>query len=112
MVPPRWLKRFSRVPIRARLTVAFVAMMAIVLAAAGVFLYAQFRNTLDAQISDALHLQAADVGALVARGHSSAIASSSNPLAVGCRAGGCLAQVYGLTDGSSRRRLRLRPRGC
>jgi two-component system OmpR family sensor kinase len=94
MARPRWLTRFSRVPIRARLTIAFVAMMATVLAAAGVFLYAQFRSTLDAQINDALHLQAADVGALVARGHSSAISSSSNPLAVGCRVGGCLVQIY------------------
>jgi two-component system OmpR family sensor kinase len=89
-----WLTRFSRVPIRARLTIAFVAMMAAVLATAGLFLYGQFRSTVDAQIDDALHLQAADVGALVARGHSSAIAQSSNPLAVGCRASGCLAQVY------------------
>jgi two-component system, OmpR family, sensor kinase len=94
MVRPRWLTRFSRVPIRVRLTMAFVAMMLTVLATAGVFLYAQFRSTLDAQINDGLRLQAADVGALVARGHAGAIASSSNPLAVGCRAGGCLAQVY------------------
>jgi len=94
MARPRWQTRFSRVPIRARLTIAFVAMMATVLAAAGVFLYAQFRSTLDAQLSNALQLQAADVGALVARGHSSAIESPTNPLTVGCRAGGCLAQIY------------------
>jgi heavy metal sensor kinase len=94
MARPDWLTRFSRVPIRARLTIAFVAMMATVLAGAGVFLYAQFRSTLDAQISDGLRLQAADVGALVARGHYTAIATSSNPLAVGCRASGCVAQVY------------------
>jgi len=80
------------------LTIAFVAMMATVLAAAGVFLYAQFRSTLDAQLVNALHLQAADAGALVARGHSSAIESPTNPLTVGCRAGGCLAQIY-RTDG-------------
>ena len=54
MAHPRWLTRFSRVPIRARLTIAFVAMMATVLAAAGAFLYAQFRSTLDAQINDEL----------------------------------------------------------
>jgi heavy metal sensor kinase len=101
MARPRWLTRFSRVPIRARLTIAFVAMMATVLAAAGLFLYGQFSSTLDAQVNDALRLQAADVGALVARGHLSAIASSGNPLAVGCRAGGCVAQVYG-ADGKLR----------
>jgi two-component system, OmpR family, sensor kinase len=106
MARAAWLTRFSRVPIRARLTIAFVVMMAIVLATAGAFLYRQFGNTLDAQISDGLRGQAADVGALVARGHASAIESRSNPLAVGCRAGGCLAQVYG-RDG---RRLASTPR--
>jgi two-component system OmpR family sensor kinase len=95
MARPRWLTRFSRVPIRARLTIAFVAMMATVLAAAGVFLYAQFRSTVDAQIDSALHLQAADVGALVARGHPGVIATAGNPVAVSCRTGGCLAQVFG-----------------
>jgi heavy metal sensor kinase len=94
MTRPGWLTRFSRVPIRARLTIAFVAMMATVLAAAGVFLYAQFRSTLDAQIRDGLHQQAAAAGALVARGHSSAVTQTGNPLTVGCRAGGCVAQVY------------------
>src|SRR5271167_3928799 len=94
MPSPRWLARFSRVPIRARLTLAFVAMMATVLAAAGVFLYVQFRGTLNAQIDAALQSQAADVGVLVAEGHDKAIAVNGNPLNAGCRAGGCLAQVY------------------
>jgi hypothetical protein len=49
--------RFSHVPIRVRLTIVFVAIMATVLAAAGVFVYAQFHSTLDAQISDALRLE-------------------------------------------------------
>jgi heavy metal sensor kinase len=112
MAGPAWLMRLSRMPIRARLTIAFVAMMTTVLATAGVFLYGQFRNTLNAQISDGLRLQAADVGALVARGHASAIGSTTNPLAVGCRAGGCLAQVYGqdgrlLASTPQARRFRL-----
>jgi two-component system OmpR family sensor kinase len=94
MTRPGWLTRFSLVPIRARLTIAFVAMMATVLAAAGVFLYAQFRSTLDAQIRDGLHQQAAAAGALVARGHSSAVTQTGNPLTAGCRAAGCVAQVY------------------
>jgi two-component system, OmpR family, sensor kinase len=98
MARPAWLTRYSRVPIRARLTIAFVAMMAAVLAAAGVFLYVQFRGTADAQIDNGLHSQAADVTALVARGHSKAIEVPSNPLNVECRAGGCVAQIYG-TDG-------------
>ncbi|HWE10926.1 MAG TPA: ATP-binding protein [Solirubrobacteraceae bacterium] len=94
MARPAWLTRFSRVPIRVRLTIAFVAMMALVLAGAGVFVYGQFATTLEAEINDGLRLQAADVGALVARGHARAIAQSTNPLAAGCRAGGCLAQIY------------------
>ena len=94
MTYPRWLTRFSRVPIRARLTLAFVVMMATVLAAAGAFLYVRFRDTLDAEIDNTLTSQAADVDALVARGHYKAIEVAGNPLNAGCRAGGCLAQVY------------------
>lgn len=90
----RWLTRFSRVPIRARLTLAFAAMMATVLAAAGVFLYVQFRDTLNTQNDTALQSQAADVKVLVADGHEKAIEVNGNPLNAGCRAGGCLAQVY------------------
>jgi signal transduction histidine kinase len=99
MAHPSWLTRFSRVPIRARLTIAFVAMMATVLVAAGVFLYAQFRGTVDAQVDDGLHQQGAAVGALVARGHSAAVTQGGNPLAVSCRAADCLAEVY-RADGS------------
>jgi signal transduction histidine kinase len=83
------------VPIRARLTIAFVAMMGAVLAGAGAFLYVQFSGTEDAQIDNGLDSQAADIGALVARGHSKAIEVGSNPLNVECRAGGCAAQIYG-----------------
>jgi heavy metal sensor kinase len=90
----RSLKRFSRLPIRARLTSAFVVVMVTVLAAAGVLLYVQLRSTIDTQLTDSLHRQAADVGALVARGHSEAIASNGNPFAMGCRAVPCLAQIY------------------
>src|SRR4030088_656990 len=59
MARRRWLTRFSRVPIRARLTIAFVAMMATVLGAAGVFVYVRFASTLDTQVSDALRVAAA-----------------------------------------------------
>jgi two-component system, OmpR family, sensor kinase len=74
---------------------AFVAMMAVVLAGAGAFLYVQFSGTEDAQIDNGLDSQAADVGALAARGHSKAIEVGSNPLNVECREGGCAAQIYG-----------------
>jgi two-component system, OmpR family, sensor kinase len=95
---PQWLMRVFRLPIRARLTIAFMVMMATVLAAAGVFLYAQFRGTLNAQTNDDLHQQVADIDTLVSRGHYRAIAAPTSPLVAGCRTGGCVAQIY-LPDG-------------
>jgi two-component system OmpR family sensor kinase len=74
---------------------AFAAMMAVVLAGAGVFLYVQFSGRENAQIDNVLHSAAADVGALVARGHTKALKVGGNPLNVECQAGGCAAQIYG-----------------
>ena len=65
MARPRWLTRYARLPIRARLTIAFIAVMAIVLATAGVVLYGQFAHDLDADINSSLDAQAVDVAALV-----------------------------------------------
>jgi hypothetical protein len=70
------LTRFARLPIRARLTVAFAGVIAIVLAAAGVFLYAQFQRDLDAQIDEALNLEARDIAALVHSAGPAAVVSS------------------------------------
>ena len=81
MIRPRWLTRYYRLPIRARLTIAFVAVMAAVLVAAGAILYAQFRSDLDAQINSALRSETADVEALVDAGGAHAIADSGAPLA-------------------------------
>ncbi len=83
-----WLTRFRRLPIRARLTIAFIGVMAVVLIAAGGFLYAQFRADLDAQINAALRAEAADVKALVADGGPREIADSGAPLAQVFSAGG------------------------
>src|SRR4051795_11010239 len=66
MAPPRRLTRFARLPIRARLTIAFIAVMAIVLATAGAVLYGQFSHDLDSDIDGSLRAQAIDVAALVA----------------------------------------------
>jgi signal transduction histidine kinase len=85
----RWLTSYTRLPIRARLTIAFVGVMAAVLAAAGVYLYAQFRADLDAQINNSLRLEAQDVEALVDTGGPRAVADSDAPFA----------QVYSL-DGT------------
>ncbi len=81
MSRPRWLTRFARLPIRMRLTIAFIAVMAAVLAAAGVFLYAQFRSDLDAQIDNSLRLEAQDLEALVDAGGPQAVAVSDIPFA-------------------------------
>jgi two-component system OmpR family sensor kinase len=51
----------SRLPIRLRLTVAFAAAMAVVLAAAGLFVYAWVRADLDESVDDALAARAAAV---------------------------------------------------
>ena len=51
----------SRLPIRVRLTVAFAAAMALVLAAAGLFVYAWVRADRDESVDDALEARAAAV---------------------------------------------------
>ena len=51
----------------------FVVMMASRFATAGAFLFVQFRTALAARLDNAARSQAADVGALVARGHCKAI---------------------------------------
>src|SRR4051812_35561086 len=66
MARPRRLTRFARLPIRAPLTIAFIAVMAIVLATAGAVLYGQFSHDLDSDIDGSLRAQAIDVAALVA----------------------------------------------
>jgi two-component system, OmpR family, sensor kinase len=62
----------SRLPIRVRLSVAFAAAMAIVLAALGAFLYFQLRSSLDEQLDARLRAQAsaAEAGAVVQRDES------------------------------------------
>jgi signal transduction histidine kinase len=76
--------RFVGLPIRVRLTIAFVGVMAAVLAAIGAFVYAQIKSDLDAQVNNALLSEAQDVEALVQVGRVAAIS----------RSGLGLAQVY------------------
>jgi two-component system, OmpR family, sensor kinase len=54
-----------RPPIRVRLALAFAGVMAVVLAATGLFLYLHLRSDLDRTIDRGLRSRAADVGALV-----------------------------------------------
>ncbi len=55
----------SRMPIRLRVTLAFVAVMTVVLGAVGLFVYLRFRAELDATINASLRSRATDVAALV-----------------------------------------------
>ena len=58
----------SRIPIRARLTLAFALAMAVVLAAVGAFLYVRLGSSLDEAIDEELQTRLADASAQVARG--------------------------------------------
>jgi two-component system, OmpR family, sensor kinase len=55
----------ARLPIRIRVTLAFAAVMAIVLGAAGVFIYSQLQSRLDESIDNGLRSRAGEVSALV-----------------------------------------------
>jgi signal transduction histidine kinase len=55
----------SRLPIRLRVTLAFAAVMAVVLAATGLFLYLRMASELDATIDRGLRSRVADLTALV-----------------------------------------------
>jgi two-component system OmpR family sensor kinase len=55
----------SRLPIRIRLTLAFTLVMAVVLAATGLFLYLRLASGLDRTLDQGLRTRAADVAALV-----------------------------------------------
>jgi two-component system, OmpR family, sensor kinase len=77
----RPLSRFVRLPIRARLTIAFVGVMAAVLAGVGAYVYAQIGSDLDAQVNNALLSEAQDVETLVQFGRVAAISKSGLGLA-------------------------------
>ncbi|TML04426.1 MAG: HAMP domain-containing protein [Actinobacteria bacterium] len=81
MARSRWSLRFARLPIRARLTIAFAGVMLAVLGAAGVFLYVQFRSDLDAQVDASLRVEVDNLKALVEAGPPGAVASSGAPFA-------------------------------
>lgn len=56
--------RRPRLPVRWRLTLAFTAVMAVLLAATGVFVHQRLRSDLDRAINAALRARSADVSAL------------------------------------------------
>jgi heavy metal sensor kinase len=61
----------SRVSIRLRVTLVFVAVMALVLGATGIFIYLRFSTELDATINAGLRSRASDVASLIKEADSS-----------------------------------------
>jgi signal transduction histidine kinase len=64
-VPGRLTRAVRRLPIRVKLTLGFVAVMAVMLTAIGVFVYLRFVSGLDAGIDQALRVRAAQITSLV-----------------------------------------------
>jgi two-component system, OmpR family, sensor kinase len=101
-----------RPPIRLRLALAFAGVMAIVLAATGLFLYLHLRSDLDGGLDRGLRARAGDVGALVAQADTglrdaaaTGRAGSSGDFAQILTADG---RVFDATAGVSRRPLLTR----
>jgi two-component system OmpR family sensor kinase len=70
----------KRLPIRLRVTLAFAAVMAVVLAAGGLLLHARMVSELDATIDRGLRSRAADVSALIRQADSGLAESGRSPL--------------------------------
>jgi signal transduction histidine kinase len=73
------------VPVRLRLTLAFAAVMAVVLTASGLFVYERSRANLDRGVAKALRARAADIGVL-AQQSDSGLAEAREAGAGGARA--------------------------
>jgi heavy metal sensor kinase len=59
------VSRFARIPIRVRVTLAFAAVMAVLLAALGLFLYLRLGDELNDEIDRGLRSRATDITAVV-----------------------------------------------
>src|SRR3954453_21918337 len=71
---------FSRLPVRLRVTLAFAGVMALVLAATGLFVYLRLASELDAAIDRGLRSRAGDVTALIKQADSGLAQSGRSPL--------------------------------
>ena len=80
----------SRLPIRVKLTLAFAGVMAVVLAATGLFVYLRLDSELDASLNNGLRSRASDVRTLVHDGNASPAEAGRSPLG---EAGETFAQV-------------------
>jgi heavy metal sensor kinase len=71
---------FGRLPIRIRVTLAFAAVMAIVLVAAGLFIYSEMQSRLDESIDNGLRSRGGEAAALVRSEESGLGAADENRL--------------------------------
>jgi two-component system OmpR family sensor kinase len=74
------MSRLARLPVRVRVTLAFAGVMAVLLGATGLFVYARLATELDATIDQGLRSRAADVSALVQQADSGLAESGRSPL--------------------------------
>jgi signal transduction histidine kinase len=70
----------DRVPVRVRVTLAFTAVMAVLLAGAGGFLYLRLGATLRATVDDGLQSRAGDLAALIGHSPSALAEAGRSPL--------------------------------
>jgi signal transduction histidine kinase len=76
----RWSGVLARLPTRVRVTLAFTAAMAVLLAVAGTVLYVRLGDTLDATIDRGLRSRAGDVSALIKQADSGLAEAGRSPL--------------------------------
>lgn len=77
---PRPTVSLARVPTRLRVTLAFTAVMALLLAGMGLFLYLRLASTLDRTVDRGLRSRAGDVMALVEQADSGLAQAGRSPL--------------------------------
>ncbi len=70
----------SRIPVRIRVTLAFAAVMAVLIAAAGVFLYLRLEGQLNESIDDGLRSRASDLASLARQDPGSLAGSEDDAL--------------------------------
>ena len=91
----RQMQPLRRLPIRLRLTLAFAAAIALVLAATGAFVYFRMENALDKSVDQGLRSRASDLTALVRQADEGLSNAGHSPLT---ERGENIAQILG-SDG-------------
>ena len=92
----RGMQPLRRLPIRLRLTLAFAAAMALVLAGTGAFVYFRMENALDQSVDQGLRSRASDLTALVRQADEGLTQAGRSPLT---ERGENIAQILG-SDGT------------